>query len=102
MKIIRLYRPVRTPKAGEELQLDHDMVQELEIGAWIKQLSSAQAIRSLGIAATQAYHIRFRAPEYLPHEPATGWQIKDDEDRVYVVRAALRTGRMMTLTVERI
>jgi len=101
-RTIRLYRPTATPKPGEELQLDHDTVQECEVSAWIKQLSSGRALNSLGIAATSAYNIRFTAPEQMEHAPAPGWQIKDDEEHQYMVRAVLQTGSMVTITAERL
>ncbi len=101
-QIIRLYRPRAMPKPGEELQRTHDTIEEMQVNAWIKQLSSLQAIHSLGIAATQAYSIRFRAPADMDHAPAVGWEIRDEQEELYVVRAVLQTGSLITITAERI
>jgi len=99
---IRLLRPRTTPKPGDELQREHDLIEEMQVRAWIKQMSSIQALHSLGIAATQAYSIRFGAPAEMRHAPATGWQIRDGEDQLYIVRAVLQTGTLITITAEKV
>jgi len=89
------------PTAGTGRDPERDERDEIQVRAWLKQISGERARNTLGQLTFEAYKCRFAAPAKLVNQITAGWRVRDEAGNEYQVKGVTQTGRMYNLTLER-